>query len=418
VTDSELAAHVADTTSVHGFTDTAATLATINTRDRLGAFPQGRGAVVFTLDDGYSSWSTMAAYAEARNQRITFCVQTNRIDGANAPTSAQIESFFDAGHEIASHSVTHVSISGESVANRVAEYDNSKSTLEAIVGAGNVTTWAYPFGSTSARSQTTDAELYGRYDRLLSTAQGMCRFPLQQPTPFVAGRLPVNAAAMPGVLAQIRQVARTGELLVLYGHGWDSGIGGEASQAEYESIFDLCDTLGVPMVTAAEAMPHPCRLVNASFESATTAVGWSESLADATVTVETVTPDTGIAGTKALQIATSGTGNNIVFQQVAVPSSSGVEHTISCRGRLTAGTIAGGTVGIRVHEVDPFGTRSSVISTSVTTFTGSWAVISRAFNVPAYIKYVSVELFISGQAGLTAQFDHVWFGPSSLGSMG
>lgn len=157
-----------------------------STFGRVSAIPRARGAVVFTWDDGYPSWdSHIYPLAQSLGQRHTFCVTTNRIDAGDFQVStAKILKWFQAGHEIASHSKTHTNMAAASSATRTAEFDDSKAALEAIVGAGNVTTWAYPSGTSGGqRNDASDREAYGRYVRVLDTGHdgslpGWCESPI------------------------------------------------------------------------------------------------------------------------------------------------------------------------------------------------------------------------------------------------
>lgn len=417
-----VSATVAHTSSAAYLTDTAKwTLsATYARRDveRVGSFPRARGALVITIDDGYPSWHQFVAEANARRQRLTLCLTTNHIGTAAGYniTPQDIATWHSQGHEIASHSVTHPHIGGLAVSQRVPEYDNSKATLEGIVGAGNVVTFVYPFGgpNTANRTLTTDAEIYGRYDRLLDTGGGNSRH-AQDAMPFLIGRDAWVSANHASMLETVRSLASQPMVVALFTHGaGDSGIAGEISMTQFIELLDLASSLGVPVLTAAEAFPSQA-LRNPSFERGLN--GWRTE--GSGVTAVTTTPDTGIGGTGAAQLVTASTADLIVYQQV--PVTPGVAYTLSCRTKLLSRSGSGGFIGCRIRNVNYAGDSGGWPGTSAGLATvGAWTKQTHTMTaaVPMDRKMVQLEMLISGEIGVTALFDHVWFGPTSFGDFG
>ncbi|QOT16041.1 polysaccharide deacetylase family protein [Paenarthrobacter sp. YJN-5] len=86
---------------------------------------------------------------------------------------ADILAMHAAGHEIAAHSKTHANMTALTNVQRAEGYGYPKSYLENLLGAGAVTTWAYPLGTGSGgRNLACDQHIYLRYDRWLDTAVG------------------------------------------------------------------------------------------------------------------------------------------------------------------------------------------------------------------------------------------------------
>jgi peptidoglycan/xylan/chitin deacetylase (PgdA/CDA1 family) len=418
-----VSAKVAHTSAAEYNTDTAKwTLSpTYASRDveRLGSFPRARGALVITIDDGYPSWHQFVAEANARRQRLTLCVTTSHIGTAAGYniTSQDIANWYSQGHEIASHTVTHPHIGGLPVSLRVPEYDNSRATLEGIVGAGNVVTFAYPFGGPSAanRSATTDAEICGRYERLLDTGGGNSRH-AQDALPFLIGREAWVSANHSSMLETVRSLASRPMVVALFTHGaGDSGIAGEINMTQFIELLDLAGSLGVPVLTAAEAFPSQA-LRNPSFERGLG--GWRTE--GSGVSVVTTTPDTGIGGTRAAQLVTASTADLIVYQQV--PVTPGVAYTLSCRAQIVSRSGTGGFIGCRIRNVNNAGDSGGWPGTSagVGAAVGAWTKQTHALTaaIPMDRKMVQLEMLVSGERGVTALFDHVWFGPTSFGDFG
>jgi peptidoglycan/xylan/chitin deacetylase (PgdA/CDA1 family) len=418
-----VSANVAHTSSADYATDAAKwTLSPTYARrdvERAGSFPRARGALVITIDDGYPSWHQFVAEANARRQRLTLCVTTSHIGAAAGYniTAQDIATWHSQGHEIASHSVTHPHIGGLAVSLRVPEYDNSKATLEGIVGAGNVVTFAYPFGgpNTANRTTTTDAEICGRYERLLDTGGGSSRH-TQNAMPFLIGRDAWVASNHASMLETVRSLASRPEVVALFTHGaGDSGIVGEINMTQFIELLDLAASLGVPVLTAAEAFPAQA-LRNPSFERGLG--GWRTE--GSGVSVVTATPDIGIGGTRAAQLVTASTTDLIVYQQV--PVTPGVAYTLSCRAQIVSRTGSGGFIGCRIRNVNYAGDSGGWAGTSagVGAAVGTWTKQTHALTaaIPMDRKMVQLEMLVSGESGVTALFDHVWFGPTSFGDFG
>lgn len=368
-----------------------------------------RGAVVLNVDDGYSSWESVIEPALARypRARMTFAVWTERIDAVGGVSTATIERLHAKGHEIASHSVTHPNpITSLSVANRVIEYDTSKATLEAIVGAGEIRTFAYPFNT---RNQTTDRELYLRYGRVLA-GQAPNFWPLGSDGRFVYGRFQWTQTTHAAALDMVRRAAFAPVVVTLYTHDPGNAGGsfpGDPTAEQFAELLALADSLNVPMLRADEALPAaPELLANPRFEAGVSGWGVFNATGGNTVTVETGTPPDGLSGTEHLKIVHGGTGTVTVFQQV--PAVGGKEYIWSFWYKADPS----GTVKSVVNEYAEDGTQIATTSTGALTNT-VWTRNERLRTMAANVSYVEARFF-SDAAG-TVYITQPWWAPSIAG---
>jgi hypothetical protein len=339
--------------------------------------------------------------ADARRQKHTFCIQTNLIDVAGRLTTAQIAAMATAGHEIASHSIDHSSMSGLTASQVATQYDSTKATLEGIVGAGNVTTFTYPQGM-SGRTNTTDSLAYLRWERLLSTGL-ISGGGVGTSSPWVVDRYFVGDLYLIGrinwtstthnqILALIRLAAVRPVIVVIYGH-------------------DLDGTAAPTTAQATEGFPAGTLLADPGFEDSTLA-SWSitnaggntaESLADA--------PATGYPGTRSLHCKVVSSGNVQAAQLVPVRTATAYKLTAQHRVDVSGG----GTVTMRIREFDTAGSQLASNSTAALTST-TWARATMTVTTNAATAYALVEFVTNGIC--ESWFDHVHFAPSATGAVG
>lgn len=119
--------------------------------------------VSLTFDDGYSDTYTnglplLTQYGMTSTQYII----TDVIGDSGYMSAAQIQKFYSAGDEIASHTVTHDDLTSETSTQVQNELSQSQSTLQSIIGVP-VQSFAYPYGyynsavSGAAKSYYTSA---------------------------------------------------------------------------------------------------------------------------------------------------------------------------------------------------------------------------------------------------------------------
>lgn len=385
------------------------------------------GVVVFTWDDGYPEWDQMIDLATSLGQRHTLCVTSDRINTPTGISAATIAKAAAAGHEIAAHSKTHTKINSTllTAAQRLTEYEAPRTAIEAIIGAGKVRTWVYPFGTASSpagRDATTDQEIYLRYDRQLDTAGGTLGvMPLGAAPRFTIPRVawsPYGATdTTPQIKELIRRAASSPIVVPIYSHDFATGSG----WANVQDVLNYAAQLGVPCITSAEAFPAaPFTLPDPSFEGST--VTWIKSL-DTVGTIDhaTVTPDVNIAGSKALAI-TSTDAVHSPFAYIDWPMDGGKAITISGRIRVSDGAVLGtapaASVYVRFEYFKWDGSSAGAAGQSANLGTGNtWTRFVHAHATPAGTESVRIKLVALGVQG-TVYFDHVHFGETALGVYG
>ncbi len=384
---------------------------------------QGAGLLCITVDDGNSDMVTIAAALEERGQRGTFGITSDYINSANKITSANLLALSQAGHEIAAHSKTHTNMLSLTATQRATEWDTPKSVIEGIIGAGKVTTWVYPYGSQgSGRSNTTDKEAYTRYSRICDTAVQTipCLYPRNQTPPSLIQRTNWNDVNQAMILNMVRRLAVEASVGVVYFHQLDAAV--NPTTADFEAVLDLAQSLGVRCVTISQAFGSFELLGNPSFEdSASSVYPWYEITSNGgTVAIaDAITPDSGLSGTRALQL-TVPAGSASAYVRQIVPVTPGVTYTLTYRAKVISGTIAqandcyGRIVGLDYTQT----TLGDDTVTPAPTLT-TWQSKTIDYLAPASARYVRVEcVLVDVATGATVQFDHVWFGPKNHGDLG
>lgn len=118
--------------------------------------------ISFTFDDGWSSMADNAApilcdYKVASTQYV----MTGELGNSAYMSPAQMDAMHTAGHEIASHSITHMDLGKASEGDVVRELEASKTALAkmGLIDPNNVS-FAYPYGSHSELSDRIGKEHY------------------------------------------------------------------------------------------------------------------------------------------------------------------------------------------------------------------------------------------------------------------
>lgn len=403
-------------------TTASGTYAPVDTA-RAASFPKARGAVCFTWDDGFASHYTVAQMATARSQRHTFFITTNLNNTGGYMTPAQLLDVSTWGHEIGAHGLDHIDMTAQTQANRILQYDNSKTAIEAIIGAGKCRSWAYPLG---ARNTTTDRELYLRYDRLLATSTltggvipmgGVYHEDQQRSGHFLIMRMQWNgtAAQHANILAAIRQAAVSPIIVVIYSHSLDAG--GAATTAQVTEAMNLVQTLGVPAVTLAEAFPAVPNLLDPGFEDPTLG-SWqkvdstggtqvAESLADAA--------QAGLNGSRSLHLNCNG-ATSFVYAGQGVQAEPGKQYTLSGRWRIANIGTGAGAMYARITESDAFG--NQLAQNSINTIApAAWTSFATSVTLNVATVYVRIDFAIINLIA-DAYVDHVHWGLTARGAFG
>ncbi len=130
----------------------------VSLAELLAAHEQGRsrGLVGLTFDDGYTDFLEHAVPVLARHGMTgTLYVVAGRLGGHNAWDEGPrldlvdvdgVRAVATAGHEVGSHTLTHVRLAGADPAVLVEEVVGSKRALEQVLGSG-IAGFCYPWGS-------------------------------------------------------------------------------------------------------------------------------------------------------------------------------------------------------------------------------------------------------------------------------
>jgi peptidoglycan/xylan/chitin deacetylase (PgdA/CDA1 family) len=379
-----------------------------------------RGAVTISWDDGWLEWYTNLLPMlrdEFPHQNHTFAYTPGLLDNPNGlyQTTAQAQELAAAlPHcEIASHSQTHANMKNSTVPVRVAEYDDSKANLEAIFGVP-VTSFVYPFGGVG-QDDSTNRELYGRYDRVVSAGNPMAATPLDDRFGmFITPRLDEwQSSSHQRMLAEVRKAAAQPVIVNIYSHR----AGTTTTLAELRELFTLCDTLGVPVINIRDAYPAGGILTNPGAEQGV--LGWPGLGATGTGKVfdtVTVTPDTGMPGTQAFHLSSPTDPTGFIYASQYVPAVEGRSYTLSGRAKIAYVAGTGSYAKIRYQPMDLAGVNLGGTVASADAV-ASWTRLTAAGVMPAGTKQVRIDFILLNTQG-EAWFDHLHFAPTSAGSLG
>lgn len=118
--------------------------------------------VSVTFDDGWKSVADNAApiLCEYRIPTTQYVITGNLTSSAYM-SAAQLDAMNLAGHEIASHSITHMDFGKAGVDDITREFETSKQTLVKMgLAEDGAVNFAYPYGSTSALSDMIGKQHY------------------------------------------------------------------------------------------------------------------------------------------------------------------------------------------------------------------------------------------------------------------
>jgi peptidoglycan/xylan/chitin deacetylase (PgdA/CDA1 family) len=107
--------------------------------------PLSQGLVSITIDDGHEENNvTVLPKLNDHGFKATYCYATEYIEGIPSAIGG-VKSFYNAGHEVCAHTVSHPDLTTISSTQLVYELTHSKQYLESITGP--VKNFASPFGS-------------------------------------------------------------------------------------------------------------------------------------------------------------------------------------------------------------------------------------------------------------------------------
>ncbi len=163
------------------------------------------GAVTLRFDDNWDSQYTIGfSKLNSRNLKGVLYVVSRQIEDTGFPgymTRAQIEEVYDQGHEIGSHTRTHHDLATLSTTEQRNEIAGSRQDLQAW-DVGDVTTFAYPFGSYTAETlgivrdagYESAAASNGGYATPASDPYQLERFGLENTTTFAQAKQWIDTA--------------------------------------------------------------------------------------------------------------------------------------------------------------------------------------------------------------------------------
>ncbi|TLM81689.1 polysaccharide deacetylase family protein [Pseudarthrobacter sp. NamE5] len=385
--------------------------------------PTGKGAVVLSMDDAFMAMDTVRRFLDERGQKGTFFITPGLLNGHSKISEAHIVAMAQNGHEVGAHSLTHANLTSISPEQRSTEFEQPKFILEKITGVP-VTSFAYPFGTASGgRNLATDVDLYLRYDRVFDTSQynQAAIYPRYSQTPSLIRRTGVDGASHAQCLAMVREAAKRPVLASLYFHNLDTQF--NPTTAQLIELLDLAKALGVELITASEAFGSHRMVANAGFEeNSTDALPWRWfKSGSAQLEIVTERPQTGLAGNRSLHLYAPPSTYSRVAQAVEVVP--GVTYTYSFRARAVQGSTwashsaYGHCVPLDYGQSPIAG--AEVRTKPVLAEHVAWTKYSVDFTAPVNCSTVLLGLVVDWpNNGGRVAFDHVWFGPKTMGDLG
>lgn len=378
-----------------------------------------RGLVCFTVDDGYKAhYDFLYPLMKTYGGRFSLAIDTDRVGNSDRVTSAQLAEMTAAGNEAVFHSKTHAHMSSLTAAQRVAEW-NALATLQAWVAPAPVTSFIYPY-SIAGYDAATQNEAYSRFDRTLigDTAPFIVPLDKRYEHGHLYGRYSWadgTSGRQDTLLKLIDMAAARPIVVIVYTHDINSsGAGAVLAQAKVTQAVQRCDTMGVPMVTLAEALPAWGPIPDSGFEESSYAKHWdTASTPDATALTygnATDTPFTGLEGTKSGTIAvTDAAYTGILWSRSNIPCLPARRYTLDGFARVVRTSGSGGG-DFLIAEYDVTGTLIATAASTTAAATASYEQLSASGVTDPRTAYVKVGCRVSAMVG-TGYFDHLRWTP-------
>ncbi|NYG16612.1 hypothetical protein BJ956_001131 [Arthrobacter psychrochitiniphilus] len=387
------------------------------------------------MDDAYAAMRTGTNWMNARGQNGTFYITPGLMNDVSTIkiVDQDLIDFHNAGHEIAAHSKTHANMSLITAAERTVEYDYPKTYLENLIGAGTVTTWAYPFGTgSSGRNLACDQQLYLGYDRWLDMAMttNSVVYPRYSDTPpLLINRLAWSATNQAQILTLVRKAATSAVVVPILFHNLDTAV--NPTRANVLEMLDLAVALGVPLITTQEAFPASRSLLNPGFENGLDGVDptgrHAITAANGKCSVVTDTPAPEYQGTKALELSTTDNAGYAYIRQ-QVQFLPGRQDTFSGQCKAVSVSNAGNLIAdkafVRIQSLDYGQAVIAGLDVKMTPALGKdigagWKKFTLDFTAGQSTKTVNVDVGLQATVGgAVIRFDHLWFEPKYLGDLG
>jgi peptidoglycan/xylan/chitin deacetylase (PgdA/CDA1 family) len=123
----------------------------VDTHDSGSAVISAHTVVSLTFDDTLADQAQVADMAAARGMRVTFFINSPRLDTSGYLTRAQVIAFEQAGHEIGGHTLDHPNLTTLSTDDARTEICDDRDNL--LAQGFRVTSFAYPFGADNTTVQ-------------------------------------------------------------------------------------------------------------------------------------------------------------------------------------------------------------------------------------------------------------------------
>lgn len=121
----------------------------------------GARAFVISIDDGWNdSYNYALPILQKHGYVATFFVISSRIGGAGFLSAGQIQALRAAGHEIGNHTVSHVSLPYQTVANMKYQVNTASDQIAAVTGV-RPKSFAYPMGGINNAAMAAVAACQG-----------------------------------------------------------------------------------------------------------------------------------------------------------------------------------------------------------------------------------------------------------------
>lgn len=214
--------------------------------------------VSLTFDDGYTSFYNYGLpLLQKYGFKSTDYIISSMITSGNSTymTSAQVQSLYNAGEEIGSHTVTHPDLTTLSFAQMDAELQNSQATLQSLLGVP-VKDFATPYGA--ANDQViTDAKKY--YNSVRGVEEGYNAKNNFNPYNILVQNVVVTTPVSQ-VEQWIQQAQATNTWLVLVYHQVDPTLTNKTAQpyntypADLDSELSYLQSTNIAVETVSQAL--------------------------------------------------------------------------------------------------------------------------------------------------------------------
>ncbi len=201
------------------------------------AWPGGKfKAVVMSYDDGVTQDKKLAAMFSKHGMVGTFNVNSGKLGQKNYLQAAEIKVVY-AGHEVATHSVTHPHLTSLTAAQINQELADDRKALEKLTG-GKVRGHAYPFGSYND-AVIAEAKKVGLvYGRVVPQTKD-----LRLPSDLFRWRGTCHhTCAWSGAQALVSWSKQQMALLYVWGHSWE--LDGNKPANSWAHMEALCTLVG------------------------------------------------------------------------------------------------------------------------------------------------------------------------------